>query len=155
MYPFLLSTLFRHLVTRFGKSPLEGAATALYAATSAEVRASEERFAGAYVVPYGRIGKATKDGQDGALAKTLWDLTQSIVDTTLMGSYGDDSYVSSVLVSNTRIKRFLPPCLYLGSEERAFALHIVLDAKENRLLRLNAYPDVNCDRLHAARCGIV
>ncbi|KAG9224697.1 hypothetical protein PTI98_010151 [Pleurotus ostreatus] len=82
MYPFL-SALVRFVFSTFWKSPLEGATTALYAATSAEVRANAGLFGGAYVVPYGQIGKATKDGQDGDLAKTLWDVTGSIANATL------------------------------------------------------------------------
>lgn len=83
MYLFLLSALVRFVFSTFWKSPLEGATTALYAATSAEVRANAGLFGGAYVVPYGQIGKATKDGQDGNLAKTLWDVTGSIANATL------------------------------------------------------------------------
>ncbi|TFY66520.1 hypothetical protein EVG20_g4574 [Dentipellis fragilis] len=76
-------TLF---VTLFGVTPLQGAMTSLFAATSAQVAAEREKYKGKYLVPYGKIaGPATAASKDPALAKTLWETTERIT-TGLLGS---------------------------------------------------------------------
>ena len=59
--------------------PLDGATTPLFAAAAPEVWAEKEKYAGAYVVPFGQIAPGSELAQDEALAKKLWDLSECVV----------------------------------------------------------------------------
>lgn len=74
----LFGPLLRFLVGRLAKTPLEGAATALFAATSPQVRAQSKDFAGAYLIPYGKPTLGSKDSQDLKLAEKLWKASDEI-----------------------------------------------------------------------------
>jgi len=59
-------------------SPLDGAATALFAATAPGVREPAGEFAGAYLVPYGEFARPSKDAGDGLLARRLWEASEEL-----------------------------------------------------------------------------
>ncbi|EIM89854.1 NAD-P-binding protein [Stereum hirsutum FP-91666 SS1] len=68
-----------YLTYPFAITPLQGAFTSLFAATSAEVAAARETYKGKYLVPFGEVGALTKEARDPALAKTLWETSESVV----------------------------------------------------------------------------
>lgn len=67
------------LVHPFSATPLQGAFTSLFAATSEEVAAAREKYKGAFLVPYGKLLKLTKEATDPVLAKTLWETSEGVV----------------------------------------------------------------------------
>lgn len=60
-------------------TPLQGAFTPLFAATSAEVAAAREKYKGAFLTPYGKITTVTKEARDPVLAKTLWETSERVI----------------------------------------------------------------------------
>jgi len=61
-------------------TPLQGAYTTLFAATSPQVYAYKDRFKGRYLEPFGKIGKlTTSSATDPQLARQLWDATALLV----------------------------------------------------------------------------
>jgi hypothetical protein len=75
LFPSFLHPLLRSL----GKSPLQGSISALFAATSLEVRANAEKYEGAFLGPGGKMMAASKTAKDEKLAKQLWMLTDATV----------------------------------------------------------------------------
>ncbi|EIM89870.1 NAD-P-binding protein [Stereum hirsutum FP-91666 SS1] len=67
------------LIYPFSITSLQGAYTSLFAATSAEVAAAREKYKGAYLVPYDEVAAVTKEARDTALAKTLWETSETVV----------------------------------------------------------------------------
>ncbi|KAI5897788.1 NAD(P)-binding protein [Schizophyllum commune H4-8] len=63
--------------------PLDGATTPLFAAAAPEVWAEREKYAGAYVVPFGQIAPGSELARDEALASKLWDLSERVVNEAL------------------------------------------------------------------------
>ncbi|KAG0149844.1 hypothetical protein CROQUDRAFT_653134 [Cronartium quercuum f. sp. fusiforme G11] len=65
--------------TLFFSTPYDGAQTQLYAATSPEIE--EKDLRGAYLVPYGQIGKKSKLAQDldGKLGQDFWNLCEKLI----------------------------------------------------------------------------
>lgn len=63
----------------FAVTPLQGAFTSLFAATSAEVAAAKETYKGTFLMTYDKIGTVTKDARDPVLAKTLWETSERVV----------------------------------------------------------------------------
>ncbi|TFY59477.1 hypothetical protein EVG20_g7778 [Dentipellis fragilis] len=57
----------------FATSPLQGAFTSLFAATSPQVAVEREKYKGRYLVPYGKIATGTRAARDPSLARTLWE----------------------------------------------------------------------------------
>ena len=58
----------------------EGSLTPLFAATDPIVR---EKYAGAYVIPYGTIDELSDTAKDEHLAKEVWDSSERVVDQIL------------------------------------------------------------------------
>ncbi|KAG0147847.1 hypothetical protein CROQUDRAFT_655640 [Cronartium quercuum f. sp. fusiforme G11] len=60
-------------------SPQDGAITQLYAATCPEVK--EKQLKGAYLVPFGKLGKKSTLGEDkeGKLGREFWSLCENLV----------------------------------------------------------------------------
>lgn len=71
------------LIYPFSITALQGAYTSLFAATSAEVAAAREKYKGAYLLPYGEVAAVTKEARDPALAKTLWETSERVVQDAL------------------------------------------------------------------------
>lgn len=63
-------------------SPSDCAFTGLFAATEPSVRTSG-KYGGAYIVPFGVIGKSTETAEDEELGRKLWQLTGRIIDDVL------------------------------------------------------------------------
>lgn len=61
-------------------TPAQGAYTALFAATSPQVRKDEQKFGGAYLVPYGKLETIVGDATDDTIAERFWDASEKIVD---------------------------------------------------------------------------
>lgn len=59
-------------------SPLEGALTSLFAATSPKIWISKERYGGAYLVPFGKIEAPDANGQSSELAEELWKASEQV-----------------------------------------------------------------------------
>ncbi|KZS87634.1 NAD-P-binding protein [Sistotremastrum niveocremeum HHB9708] len=56
-----------------------GGITPAFAAASIEVAGDKEKYKGAYLIPYGKIEKASKEAENPELAKELYDTTEKIV----------------------------------------------------------------------------
>jgi hypothetical protein len=82
----LIGPLFRFAISKFARSPLDGAATALFAATSLDVRTRSTEFKGALVSDFGAIARPSKDGENAELAKRLWATTLEIIPKILVES---------------------------------------------------------------------
>ncbi|KAL0954793.1 hypothetical protein HGRIS_003741 [Hohenbuehelia grisea] len=85
----LVGPILRFLVSKFAKSPLEGSLSALYVATSPDVRRSASKFAGAYVEPVGKLFAPSKDAQNDELAKVLWEVTEKVAGEILDSQVAD------------------------------------------------------------------
>lgn len=75
---------FLQLVMRLYKAikflPVKhGGITPAFAAASVEVKADREKYEGAYLVPYGKIEKGSKEAEDPDLAKELYNTTERIL----------------------------------------------------------------------------
>ncbi|KAJ8503286.1 hypothetical protein ONZ45_g10997 [Pleurotus djamor] len=77
--------LLKFLVSKLAKSPLDGALSALHAATSPEVRRDATKFGGGYIASVGRLSPPSKDGQSAELAKQLWEVSEKISRDVLNG----------------------------------------------------------------------
>ncbi|KAJ7166672.1 NAD(P)-binding protein [Mycena filopes] len=79
----VLGPLFRFAISKFARSPLDGAATALLAATSPEVRTRRLEFKASFISDFGVITRASKDAESVELAGKLWatavEITQKIL----------------------------------------------------------------------------
>lgn len=85
---FLVGPILRFVVGRLAQSPLDGACTALFAATSRDVRARDKEFSGAYLVPYGKIATVgvSDDAKNVELAGKLWESSRVVTERILSGS---------------------------------------------------------------------
>jgi hypothetical protein len=79
----LWPTWFQPIVKRLTKSPLQGAATALFAATANQVKDNRTKFRGAYLDPPGKLSKASDMARREDLAKSLWMLSETIMKESL------------------------------------------------------------------------
>ncbi|KAG8902657.1 hypothetical protein FRC01_009519 [Tulasnella sp. 417] len=59
-------------------TPEQGAYTSLFAATSPTVKQQQARYAGAYLVPFGTIAKASAECEDLQAAKDCWETTDKV-----------------------------------------------------------------------------
>lgn len=75
----LFPSFMRSMLKALGKTPLQGAKSALVAAASTEVKAKQEKYKGAYLGPGGKLGRASAAGRDEKLAKELWELSEKAV----------------------------------------------------------------------------
>jgi len=82
----LIGPLFRFAISKFARSPLDGAATALFAATSPDVKSRCIEFKGVLVSDFGVITRGSKDAENSELAKRLWATTLDITASILGGS---------------------------------------------------------------------
>ncbi|KAG9037158.1 hypothetical protein FRB95_006712 [Tulasnella sp. JGI-2019a] len=60
-------------------TPAEGASASLFAATSLEVSADKRKYAGAYLMPFGRLVEPSKDAKDEIAARDLWETSERAV----------------------------------------------------------------------------
>ncbi|KZO91901.1 NAD-P-binding protein [Calocera viscosa TUFC12733] len=63
-------------------SPLQGATTQLFAATSPEIRRDVDTYKGRYLIPYGKVapeGKMSNLAKSPVLAGQLWGMTERVV----------------------------------------------------------------------------
>ena len=63
--------------------PKEGAYTMLFAATAPEVREQREKYAGKYIVPFGKVQRPKKGARGDEKARILWESTEKIMDDLL------------------------------------------------------------------------
>ncbi|PCH41725.1 NAD(P)-binding protein [Wolfiporia cocos MD-104 SS10] len=72
----ILSPIYTFIANTFFTSPSKGAYSTAFAAAAPIVRTQAEEYRGAYIVPPGKIGKASRRVEDRELAKELWDTTE-------------------------------------------------------------------------------
>ncbi|KAJ7468731.1 NAD(P)-binding protein [Mycena latifolia] len=82
----LVGPLLRFAISKLARSPLDGAATALFAATAPVVARKRVEFKGALVADFGVIKRASKDAESPALAGELWAGTLDVTAKILSGS---------------------------------------------------------------------
>ena len=64
-------------------TPMQGAITMLFAATSPSVWAEKEQFGGSYLVPPGKTEAPVGNGSDDELAQELWVTSERVVKDVL------------------------------------------------------------------------
>ncbi|KAB8279570.1 hypothetical protein BDV30DRAFT_232711 [Aspergillus minisclerotigenes] len=64
-------------------TPLDGALTPLFAAAHPLPFIERGKYGGAYLVPFGDIGKTSEDGDSEQLAKDLWDTSERVLKDVL------------------------------------------------------------------------
>jgi hypothetical protein len=77
---FLKNTPFRRLwlglLWLYSMPPDRGAYTSVFAAASPVVRTNAVEYKGAFVVPFGKIGKPHANAQNPQFAKDLWETSE-------------------------------------------------------------------------------
>ncbi|KAJ7762012.1 NAD(P)-binding protein [Mycena maculata] len=74
----LVGWLLGFAISRLARSPLDGATTALFAATSLDVAQKRAEFKGAFVADFGVIKRGSRDAENPELAEALWTATEGI-----------------------------------------------------------------------------
>ncbi|PIG79289.1 hypothetical protein AARAC_004238, partial [Aspergillus arachidicola] len=64
-------------------TPLDGALTPLFAAAHPLPFNERGRYGGAYLIPFGEIGKTSEDGENEQLAKDLWGTSERVLKDVL------------------------------------------------------------------------
>lgn len=64
-------------------TPLQGAYTPLFAAADPIVWREKDKYAAAYVVPFGGIGEVSENGKNAELAKELWETSEKVLSDVL------------------------------------------------------------------------
>ena len=80
-YPWYLKPLFR----AFAVSIKAGTISALFAATSPEVRRDEEKYKAAYLTTDGSVIETSAQATDAGLAEDLWGLSEEVVGEIMDG----------------------------------------------------------------------
>ena len=70
--------LGRSFAKIFLKTPSDGALTTVFAAAAPVVKQEPERYGGAFLVPYGKIGTLLKEVTP-SMAKDLWRTSENIL----------------------------------------------------------------------------
>jgi NAD(P)-dependent dehydrogenase (short-subunit alcohol dehydrogenase family) len=73
--------LFKWLLGFFFLTPDEGAYSAAFAAASPDVRADPLKYKGKFLCPVGILTEVSKQADDLALAKELWQTTESFLES--------------------------------------------------------------------------
>ncbi|KAF7968134.1 hypothetical protein HWV62_31752, partial [Athelia sp. TMB] len=76
LFPSFIATLLRP----FGKTALQGATTALFAASAIEVKRNAQVYKGAYMVPYGKVQSPSALAKDDVLAENLWKISEAFLE---------------------------------------------------------------------------
>ncbi|EJC97839.1 NAD-binding protein [Fomitiporia mediterranea MF3/22] len=74
-----LSSLYKLIIRLVHRPPEQGANAVLIPAAAQAIRDEASKYHGQYLVPYGKLGPASKDARDDSLAKDLWDLTERVL----------------------------------------------------------------------------
>lgn len=69
-------------------TPVNGAASSLFAATSPLVRANADVYRGAYLAPFGVLGESSEVSQNPELGKKLWEASEKVVEGALANGGG-------------------------------------------------------------------
>ncbi|KAG8903189.1 hypothetical protein FRC01_009298 [Tulasnella sp. 417] len=68
----ILAFFIKLILASFGLTPLQGAYTTLFAATSSKIKAEPEKYKGSYVQPFNRLAEVSAYAKDKQLAEDLW-----------------------------------------------------------------------------------
>ncbi len=71
--------ILRSLTRMVMMNATQGAGTPILAATSPEALKNPKKYKGAYMEPMGKISKASKTGENAALAQELWTTTETML----------------------------------------------------------------------------
>ena len=74
-FSFILKLIFKAISI----PPESGSLTSTFAAASTEIRKERDKYRGCYLIPYGKIGKCSKDADDPDLAQQLWETTEILI----------------------------------------------------------------------------
>lgn len=79
--------IFAYLIKLFlatlGLTPLQGAYTTLFAATSPNIKAEPEKYRGSYVQPFNRLAEVSAYAKDKQLAEDLWACSEEVAEICL------------------------------------------------------------------------
>ncbi|KAF5857994.1 hypothetical protein ETB97_004993 [Aspergillus alliaceus] len=64
-------------------TPMDGALTPIFAAAHPLPLIEKEKYGGAYLVPFGKLGETSEDGRNGQLAKDLWNTSEQVLKDVL------------------------------------------------------------------------
>ena len=80
-YPGIVGKLLTTGMLAVGRNPEQGAASALWAASSPKVE--EQGWNGYYFTGVDQLGKESSQASDPALGSALWDLSQRMIKETV------------------------------------------------------------------------
>ncbi|KAG8905491.1 hypothetical protein FRC01_008325 [Tulasnella sp. 417] len=75
--------LVRLALAVFGLTPLQGAYTTLFAATSPKIEAESAKYKGSYLQPFTRLAEANAYSKDKQLAEDLWACSEEVAEICL------------------------------------------------------------------------
>ncbi|KAG8927033.1 hypothetical protein FRC00_002360 [Tulasnella sp. 408] len=79
----ILAYLIKLFLATLGLTPLQGAYTTLFAATSSNIKAEPEKYRGSYVQPFNRLAEVSAYAQDKQLAEDLWACSEEVAEICL------------------------------------------------------------------------
>ncbi|KIO24265.1 hypothetical protein M407DRAFT_213054 [Tulasnella calospora MUT 4182] len=71
------------LLAAFALTPLQGAYTTLFAATSPKIKAEPAKYRGSYLNPFDRLGEISAYAKDKQLAQDLWACSEEVAEICL------------------------------------------------------------------------
>ncbi|KAG8905492.1 hypothetical protein FRC01_008326, partial [Tulasnella sp. 417] len=79
----ILAFFIKLILASFGLTPLQGAYTTLFAATSSKIKAEPEKYKGSYVQPFNRLAEVGAYAKDKQLAEDLWACSEEVAEICL------------------------------------------------------------------------
>ncbi|KAG9046982.1 hypothetical protein FS837_003272 [Tulasnella sp. UAMH 9824] len=79
----IFAYLIKLFLATFGLTPLQGAYTTLFAATSPKIKAEPEKYRGSYVQPFNRLAEVSAYAKDKQLAEDLWACSEEVAEICL------------------------------------------------------------------------
>ncbi|KAG8927034.1 hypothetical protein FRC00_002361 [Tulasnella sp. 408] len=79
----LLAYIFNLFLAAFGLTPLQGAYTTLFAATSPKIKAEPAKYKGSYLNPFNRLAEVSVYAKDPKLAEDLWACSEEVAEICL------------------------------------------------------------------------
>ncbi|KAG9046983.1 hypothetical protein FS837_003273 [Tulasnella sp. UAMH 9824] len=79
----VLAYIFNLFLVAFGLTPLQGAYTTLFAATSPKIKAEPAKYKGSYLIPFNRLAEPSVYAKDKILAEDLWACSEEVAEICL------------------------------------------------------------------------
>ncbi|KAG8896517.1 hypothetical protein FRC00_005827, partial [Tulasnella sp. 408] len=79
----ILAYLIKLFLATLGLTPLQGAYTTLFAATSSKIKAEPAKYRGSYLQPFNRLAEVSAYAKDKQLAEDLWACSEEVAEICL------------------------------------------------------------------------